>query len=64
MGKLDRLKHKLQDKASQSIVEEIIKRLESAVELKDQGKDAEGDVVVNDMKDWLDGMIRQEIVYE
>lgn len=59
MGKITELKHKLQKKAGQVIVEEAIKRLEAAIELKDQGKDAEGDKVVNDMKDWLDGLIEE-----
>lgn len=39
------------------MIEEAIKRLEAAIELKDQGKEAEGDAVVNDMKDWLNGII-------
>lgn len=59
MGKITELKHKLQKKAGQVIVEEAIKRLEAAIELKDQGKEAEGDKVVNDMKDWLDGLIEE-----
>lgn len=59
MGKITELKHKLQKKAGQVIVEEAIKRLEAAIELKDQGKDVEGDKVVNDMKDWLDGLIEE-----
>ncbi|MBQ3163815.1 MAG: GNAT family N-acetyltransferase [Lachnospiraceae bacterium] len=59
MGKITELKHKLQKKAGQVIVEEAIKRLEAAIELKDQGKEAEGDKVVNDMKAWLDGLIEE-----
>lgn len=58
MGKITELKYKLQKKAGQVILEEAIKRLEAAIELKDQGKEAEGDKVVNDMKDWLDGVIQ------
>mgnify|MGYP004521329231 FL=1 len=44
-------------KAERALIEEAIKRLEAAIELKDQGKEAEGDAVVNDMKDWLNGII-------
>lgn len=58
MGKILEMKHKLHGKGEQAIVKEAIKRLETAVELKDQGREAEGDRVVNDMLEWLDGIIQ------
>lgn len=57
MGMISEMKRKIKSKAERALIEEAIKRLESAIELKEQGKDAEGDAVVNDMKDWLNGII-------
>lgn len=57
MGKISEMKRKVKSKAERAMLEEVIKRLETAIELKDQGKEAEGDAVVNDMKDWLNGII-------
>lgn len=57
MGMISEMKRKIKTKAERALIEEVIKRLESAIELKDQGKEAEGDAVVNDMKDWLNGII-------
>ncbi len=54
MGKIFKAKQKFKKKADQTIVEEIIKQLETAIELKDQGKDADGDKIINNMKDWLE----------
>ena len=57
MGMIFEMKRKIKSKAERALIEEAIKRLEAAIELKDQGKEAEGDAVVNDMKDWLNGII-------
>ncbi len=38
MSKITKMKYSLQKKAGQAIVEEAIKRLETAIELKDQGR--------------------------
>lgn len=54
---LDAVKKKIKNKTEQAIVQEAIRRLETAIELKNQGKEAEGDAVVNDMENWLNGMI-------
>ena len=59
MGKITESKHKMQKKAEQVIVEEIMRRLETAIKLREQGKDVEGDKVVNDMKDWLKELKQQ-----
>ena len=48
MGMISETKRKIKSKAERALIEEAIKRLESAIELKEQGKDAEGDAVVND----------------
>lgn len=58
MGMLADMIKRFNSKTEQAIVQEVIKRLETAIELKDQGKDAEGDAAVNDMKDWLEGVIQ------
>lgn len=58
MGIISEMKRKTKSKAERVLIEEVIKCLESAIELKDQGKDAEGDAVMNDTKDWLDGIIK------
>lgn len=57
MGMISEMKRKIKSEAERTLIEEAIKRLEAAIELKDQGKEAEGDAVVNDMKDWLNGII-------
>ena len=54
---ISEMKRKIKNKAERALIEEAIKCLESAIELKEQGKEAEGDAVVNDMKDWLNGII-------
>ena len=59
MSMLTDAKKSINKKAEQAVMDEAIKRLETAVHLKDQGKDAEGDKVVNDMKEWLDEMIQE-----
>lgn len=59
MGKITELKHKMQKKVEKAIVEEALRRLEAAIELKDNGKEAEGDKVMNDMINWLDELIQQ-----
>lgn len=53
MSKIMDMKRKVQRKAEKVILDEVVKRLEKAVELKDQGKDAEGDMVMKEMKEWL-----------
>lgn len=58
MGIISEKKRKIKSKAERALIEEVIKRLESAIELKEEGKETEGDAVVNDMKEWLDGIIK------
>ncbi|MBQ3545961.1 MAG: hypothetical protein IJA34_13425 [Lachnospiraceae bacterium] len=58
MGIISEKKRKIKSKAERALIEEVIKRLESAIELKEKGKETEGDAVVNDMKEWLDGIIK------
>ena len=57
MGMISEMKSKIKSKAERALIEEAVKRLEAAIELKDQGKEVEGDAVVNDMKDSLNGII-------
>ena len=59
MGILAEKKKKVKSKAEQAIVQEVIRRLETAIELKNQGKEAEGDEVVNDVKAWIKGIIQR-----
>ena len=59
MGMISEMRRKIKSKAERALIEEAMKRLEAAIELKDQGKEAEGDAVVNDMKDWLNGIIEE-----
>lgn len=59
MGMISAMKSKIKSKAERALIEEAVKRLEAAIELKDQGKEAEGDAMVNDMKDWLNGIIER-----
>ena len=59
MGMLVDAKKSISKKKEQAVVDEVIRRLESAVHLKEQGKEAEGDMVVNDMIEWLDGIIQK-----
>ena len=58
MGMLSDMKQRIKTEAERAIVEEAVRRLETAVELKDQGKEAEGDRIVNDMIAWLEDMIQ------
>ena len=58
MSMLTDMKKKFKGKAEQALVQEVIKRLETAIDLKEQGKESEGDAVVNEMKDWLEGIIQ------
>lgn len=51
MEMISEIKRKIKSKAERALIEEAIKCLEVAIELKDQGKEAEEDAVVNDMKD-------------
>lgn len=59
MGKIFEAKQKFERKAEQAIVEEVIKQLEAAIELKKQGKDADGDKVVDNIKVWLERKIQE-----
>lgn len=59
MSMLVDAKKSISKKKEQAVVDEVIRRLESAVHLKEQGKEAEGDMVVNDMIEWLDGIIQK-----
>ena len=58
MGIGSEMKKKIKSKAERALIEEVIKRLESAIELRDQGKETESNAVVNDMQDWLDEIIK------
>jgi len=58
MGIGSEMKKKIKSKAERALIEEVIKRLESAIELRDQGKENESNAVVNDMQDWLDEIIK------
>lgn len=49
MGKILEAKRKFEKKAEQAIIQDVIKQLEIAIELKEQGKEADGDKIVNDM---------------
>lgn len=53
------MKKKFKGQTEQALIQEVVKRLENAIELKEQGKETEGDAVVNEMKDWLNGMIEK-----
>lgn len=59
MSKIGESKHKFKYKAENYVVERIIGELERAIELKEQGEEAEGDKVVNDVKAWLEESIQQ-----
>ena len=59
VDKILEAKSDFEKKAEQMVAEEIIKRLGVAIELRNQGKDAESDKVVNDMKDWLERDIQE-----
>lgn len=58
MGKITESKHHMQEEANQAVVEETLRRLEIALELKKQGKEDEGDKALDDIKDWLEEMIQ------
>lgn len=59
MSKIMNLKRKVQQKAENMILDEILKRLENAKDLKEQGKEAEGNMVMDDMREWLDHVIQE-----
>ncbi len=56
MGMLTEKKQKIKKEAERAILEDAKRRLETALKLKEQGKDAEGDKIINDMVEWLDGL--------
>ena len=58
MSKIEETKYRLRDKIGQSILEEMVGRLETIIELKNQDKESDGDKAINDMKDWLEGYIK------
>lgn len=58
MGKMSELKHEFSNMKGQAFLDEVVKRLEKAVELKEQGQELEGDKVVNEMKAWLEERIQ------
>lgn len=59
MGTMKDKRQKFTSKAEKEILEEMLQRLEKAIELKDQGKEKEGDNVVNGMKQWLDDQLQE-----
>ncbi len=58
MGRIIEQKYKIQKRADHAILEEALRRVELAEELKKQGKDAECDQVMKDMRVWAEKLIR------
>lgn len=57
MSKMTEKKRELKKQVEREVVEEASRRLEQALELKNQGQDAEGDQVIEKMKAWLEGLL-------
>lgn len=59
MSKMAEKKRELKKQVEREVVEEASRRLEQVLELKNQGKEAEGDQVVNEMIAWLEGLLEE-----
>lgn len=54
MGKVAEIRRDIRKKAEKEVLNEVVKRLEDALEFKNQGKEEEGDKIVKDMINWLE----------
>ena len=54
MGTVAEIRRDIRKKAEKEVLNEVVKRLEDALEFKNQGKEEEGDKIVKDMINWLE----------
>lgn len=60
MGKVAEIRRDIRKKAEKDVLNEVVKRLEDALEFKNQGKEEEGDKIVKDMINWLEKITDEE----
>lgn len=60
MGKVAEVRRDIRKQAEKEVLNEVVKRLEDALEFKNQGKEAEGDKIVKDMINWLERITEEE----
>lgn len=60
MGKVTDIRRNIQKQTEKEVLEEIWKRLEVALELKHQGKEEDGNKMVDDLINWLKNLIEEE----
>lgn len=50
---------KMHNREEKRVLEEVIKRLENVIELKNQGKEDESNIVLDDINDWIECKIQE-----
>lgn len=59
MSKFSERKYNVHKRAERKVLEEVSKRLELALEYKNQGKDVECDQIIDDVSAWLEELIQE-----